>query len=302
MENWKKLGRALLFPPLGIMLLLVPVATAFLVYSMVVLGTETPPAYLSYVLAAYTLTIWCVRLPKLIKSIQAFKTENRYARLWLEDVRLRMRVTLYASFAWNVAYAAMQCWLGYVNGSFWFYSMAIYYCLLAVMRALLARHMSIYRPGERMHAELVKYRICGWVFLVMNLALALMVFFMVYWNRTFYHNEIITIAMAAYTFTTFTFAIISIVKYRRYQSPIYSATKAISLAAACVSMLTLTSTMLTTFGESTTDLAFRRLMLGLIGGAVSAFIITMALYMILQSSRKLKSEKEPTQNGEEAHE
>ena len=138
-----------------------------------------------------------------------------------------------------------------------------------------------------MREELLKYRACGAVFLVMNLALSLMIFFMVYWNRTFEHHEITTIAMAAYTFTSFTFAIINIIRYRKYQSPVYSASKAISLAAACVSMLTLEATMLTTWGKNE-DLAFRTLMLALTGIAISLFIIAMAAYMIVQSTKKLK--------------
>ena len=33
--DWKKLGKALLFPHIAIMIILVPIATVFLVYSMV---------------------------------------------------------------------------------------------------------------------------------------------------------------------------------------------------------------------------------------------------------------------------
>ena len=150
-----------------------------------------------------------------------------------------------------------------------------------------------------MREELIKYRNCGIAFLLMNLALSLMVFFMVYWNRTFEHHEITTIAMAAYTFGSMTMAIMNVVKYRKYNSPVYSASKAISLAAACVSMLTLESTMLTTFSDGTMTLTDRRIMLGATGVAVCAFIIAMAIYMIVQSSKKLKLLKtEETSNGQ----
>ena len=123
----------------------------------------------------------------------------------------------------------------------------------------------------------------------MNLALALIVFFMVYWNRTFDHHMITAIAMAAYTFTALTTAIINVVKYRKYESPVYSASKAINLAAACVSMLTLESTMLTTFGDGEINV---RLMLGLTGAAVSAFIVMMAVYMIIRANKQLEKMKE----------
>lgn len=149
-----------------------------------------------------------------------------------------------------------------------------------------------------MGEELIRYRLCGWIFLVMNLALALMVFFMVYWNRTFRHHEITTIALAAYTFTAFTVAIINMVKYRKYNSPVYSASKAVSLASACVSMLTLEATMLTTFGDGTMDAITRKILLGCTGGVISAFVVVMAVYMIRQSSKKLKDLKyKKVQNG-----
>jgi len=83
------------------------------------------------------------------------------------------------------------------------------------------------------------------------------------------------------------------VKYRKFNSPVYSASKAISLAAACVSMLTLESTMLTTFNDGTMDELTRRLFLGLSGGVISVFIIVMAIYMIVQSNKKLKLLKKP---------
>ena len=156
------------------------------------------------------------------------------------------------------------------------------------MRFFLAQYTIKNKPGEKMREELSRYRLCGWVFLAMNLALSLMVFFMVYWNRTFRHHEITTIALAAYTFTAFVMAIINIVKYRKYNSPVYSASKAISLASACVSMLTLEATMLTTFGDGTMDAVTRKIFLGCTGGVISVFVIVTAIYMIKQSSEKLK--------------
>ncbi|MBE6557319.1 MAG: hypothetical protein E7664_06205 [Ruminococcaceae bacterium] len=286
--DFKKLGKAILFPHIAIMLLLIPIATVLLVCSMVFIGTESPIAYVSYVLAAYTLTIWCFKLPRLIAYIKAFKNENKYARRWQDDARLRVNSSLYGSLAWNALYGLFQLWLGFFHHTFWFYSLGIYYICLGVMRFFLLLHTRKYAPGERMRSELVRYRACGWVFLLMNLALTLIVFFMIYWNRTFEHHMITAIAMAAYTFTSFTFAIISVVKYKKYNSPVFSAAKAISFAAACVSMLTLTSTLLTTFSDETMGVFEQKMMLGSVGGAVSVVVVAMAVRMIVKSTRKLK--------------
>lgn len=295
--NPKKIGKALLFPPIAIMIILVPVATVLLVGSMVFVGTKSVIAYISYVLASYTLTVWCFKIPTFIKFFKTFKDENKYARKWLEDTRLRVNVSLYGSFAWNALYGIYQLWLGFYHHTFWFFSLGAYYICLAVMRFFLVRHTRKYAPGEKMHTELIKYRACGIVFLLMNLALALIIFFMVYWNRTFEHHMITAITMAAYTFTALTTAIVNVVKYRRYNSPVFSASKAISFAAACVSMLALTSTMLTTFNDGTMNAFTQKMMLGSVGLAVSGVIVVMAIYMIVQSTKKLKVFKTEVQDG-----
>ena len=287
--DWKKVGKAVLFPPLAILLVLLPVSTVLLVYALIFMGTDSLIAILSYVLAFYTLTVWCFRLPRLIRAFTRFKAENRWARRWQDDAQLRINVTLYGTHVWNTAYALLQLGMGFWHHTFWFYSLAGYYLCLAVMRFFLARYVTKHRAGERMRKELIRYRLCGWIFLFMNLTLSLMVFFMVYWDRTFVHHEITTIALAAYTFTAFAMAIVNMVKYRRYNSPVYSASKAISFAAACVSMLTLESTMLTTFGDGSMDALTRNVLLGCTGGAVSVLVVTMALYMIVSSSKKLKA-------------
>lgn len=286
--GWKKLGKALLFPHIAIMIILVPIATVFLVYSMVFLGTRSVAAIISYVLSAYTLTVWCMKTPYLIKFFKTFKAENKYARLWQDDTRLRVNVSLYGTLIYNTAYALLQLGMGFWHRTFWFYSLAGYYISLGTMRFFLVRHTSKHKPGEKMVDELIKYRACGIVFLIMNLALALMIFFMVYWDRTFEHHEITTIILAVYTFTALALAVVNTAKYRKYNSPVYSAAKAISLASACVSVLTLESTMLTTFGDGTVSLMGRRILLGVSGGVISAFIIVMAVYMIVNGNKKLK--------------
>ena len=297
MMDWKKIGKALLFPHIAIMILLLPIATVLLVGAMVFVGTESPVAIVSYVIAAYTLTVWCFKIPYLIQFFKTFKNENKYARRWQDDTHLRVNVILYGSLIWNALYGILQLWLGFYHHTFWFYSLGAYYICLGVMRFFLARHTTKYAPGERMRSELKKYRACGIVFLVMNLAISLIIFFMVYWNRTFAHHMITAIAMAAYTFTALTTAIINVIKYRKYNSPVYSASKAISLAAALVSMLTLESTMLTTFGEGTMSAIERKWMLGATGGVISVLIVTMAIYMIVLGTRKLKQIKTEGKNG-----
>lgn len=285
--DWKKLVKAILFPPTAIMLILIPIATVFLIYALVFMGQDSIPAIASYVLAFYTLMVWCIQLPRLIPMFRKFQEENKYARRWLEDRQLRMQVSLYGALYFNTAYALLQLGLGFWHHTFWYYTLAGYYICLAVMRFFLVRYTRSHKPGENQKEELIRYRNCGIVLLLMNLTLSVMVFFMIYWNRTFHHHEITTIALATYTFTSFTLAIINLIKYRKLKSPVYSAAKVVSLASACVSMLTLEAAMLTAFGTTMDDVT-RKLFLGLTGFAVCGFIILMALNMIYYGNDRLR--------------
>ena len=181
----KKFLMAIAFPHIAIMIMLIPVATVFLVYSMIFLGTKSIISIISYVLAFYTLVVWSVKIPYLIKFFKQFKNTNKYALLWRSDPRLRVNVSLYGALIWNTAYALLHLGLGFWHHTFWYASLAGYYIFLAVMRFFLVRHSKNYKPGEEMREELVKYRACGIIFLVMNVALSVIIFFMVYCDRTF---------------------------------------------------------------------------------------------------------------------
>lgn len=287
----RKIGKTLLFPPAAGMIILLIVAVVFYGCAAVFWRSAPLLLYLSYALAAYTLTVWCCGVPRIVRWAKRFKRENRYARRWFGDARLRVRVSLICSLLWNTAYAVFQLGLGLSHHSLWFYSMAGYYFSLALMRLFLAGHTKRHLPGEAPREELLRYRACGIVFLVMNLALSGIIGVLVYGNRSFSHHAVTTITLAAYTFASLIFAGVNTVRYRKYNSPVYTAAKTISLAAACVSMLTLESTMLDTFGNGKIDPEFRRILLGVSGGVLFLLIISMALSMIVQSNKKLKNLK-----------
>lgn len=153
----KKIAKALLFPHIAVALLLVPLSSVLLVHSMVFVGTESVTAYISYVLSAYTLTVWCFRAPRVVACWRNLRAENKYVKRWFDDTRLREKTSLYGAFLMNIAYAVFQLWLGFYHSSFWFYSMAGYYISLALMRYFLARYTTRYKPGENIAAAQYLY-------------------------------------------------------------------------------------------------------------------------------------------------
>ena len=285
--DWKKIGKAILFPHLAIIILFLPVSVSMLIFSLIFLNPSSVFSIISFIFAFYMLLVLCFRVPRIIRFAKNFKNENKYAKKWFSDQHLRMNVSLYGSLIWNGAFAIFQLGLGFYHGSFWFYSMFAYYIIIAIMRFFLLKHTRVFKPNEKSLKEVKNYYLCGWLLLLINVALAVIIFFIVYWNKTFYYNEIITITLATYTFVTFTFAIINSVKYKKYNSPVYKASKTITLISACVSMLTLETAMLTTFGGGGMGLT-RQILIGCTGGVVSVFTITMAIYMIVNGKKMTK--------------
>lgn len=285
--NRKNVFKHLLFPHPAVVIVLALVSIAGLAYSFIRLQQTDTVSIISYAASFYSLMLICVRIPELIVILQRFRQENRYYLRYSTDVRLKMNIHLYGGLVFNTAYALFQLVLGLWHASVWFYAMALYYLLLAGMRLLLVRHTRIYAAGEQITAEWKKYRLCGALLLVMNLALTVMLLYFVWRIRVFRHHEITTIAMAAYTFASLTLAILNVIRYRQYGSPVYSAAKAISLAAAAVSMLTLENVMLTAFGEQNSQ-AFHQIMLGASGVAVILLVQGIAIYMIVNACKKLR--------------
>lgn len=294
---WKKIAKAFAFPPMIISVILLPISVFVLSYSLINFSERSVLAIISYCVSFYTLVVWCVKLPKIVRFFKEFSKTNKAVLTWKNSPRLRVNFSLLSAFAWNLAYGIFQLGLAIYHRSSWFYSLAGYYILLGVTRLFLARHTTRYKHNERLKEELLRYRSCGVFFLLLNIAISVMMFYMIFRNKNFHHSEITTIAIATYTFFTFTKAIVNVVRYRKYQSPVFSATKAISLGGACVSMLTLENTMLATFGKETMTDFTRKIFLTLSGVAVSIFIITMSNYMIVNSTKKLKNLKESGING-----
>ena len=287
MDKFKKIAIKILFPNIVLSITLFPVSLILMLLSMLLIGMDSILTYISYALAFYSLTIFCLRIPNIISFFKRFKNENKYMVRLTNDVHLRMNIILISTLIINIAYALLQLAMGIYHKSFWFYSMSVYYILLALIRLYLSNHTRKYKVQENLKIELKKYRFSGYILLLMNLTITVILFFIIYWNRTFYHNEITTIALAAYTFLTFTMAIINFIKYRKYNSPVYSAAKSITLVAACVSMITLTTTMLTPFGSD--DLInFKQIILLFVGIVVALFINILAIQIIVSTTKKLK--------------
>lgn len=293
MKRWKHILQELLFPHLVVVFISVPIAAALLAYTFLSGKEDSLMAYVSYALSAYSLTIVCAAITRFPKQgLKEALHRNQHVHRYLTDVLFKTHVSLYLSLGINLLFAAMKLFFGIYYRSVWFGTLAVYYITLAVMRFLLLRHVNQKGIGKEFISELRQYRLCGMILMLMNIALLGVVILVVTDNRGFSYGGYLIYVVAMYAFYNIISAIWDMIKYRRYQSPVMSASKAIKLAAALVSMLSLETAMLAQFGEESGE-QFRLIMTGLTGSGVCLLVLAIAFVMIVQSTRQLKKMKNP---------
>ncbi len=291
---WKRILRKIfVLPP--VLTILIAIPSFVLVFIVLARNEHSVLAYVSYILSAYSLIISVTGGQQVIQAIQKkgknlplihrIREHPMGSRLF-GDAVFRSEITLHGGFVINLLYVALNLWFGIWYRSAWFSSLAIYYSLLSIMRAVLVRYVHKKPLGEDLRAELTRYRACGIILVLMNQALMGIVMYMVYQNQGFTYAGTLIYAMAAYTFYITIVAIINVVRYRKYGSPILSAAKVVSLTSALVSMLSLETAMLSQFGRHQEE--FRRMMLSISGGGVCVIVLGMAIGMIVQSTRQIK--------------
>ncbi len=280
------LKKIFFLPPLPTVLIALP-CFALVIYSLI-WGQDKPVlAYISYVLSAYALVISCTAIYRLIRFSKTGLKSNPFWIRYNKDMEFRTKITLLPGVIINMAYVAIKLISGIYLRSFWFIALAVYYFFLFIMRFSLFRHVHKNAVGTELIAELKKTRLCGILLIIMDLALATIVFFMVYWERGYHYPGILIYVMAMYAFYAITIAIYNLIKYRKFGSPLILTTKALSLTAALVSILALETAMLSQFGTSESPL-FKRLMTGLTGAGICIIVLGMAGFMIVRSGKRLK--------------
>lgn len=282
MNKWKDILWKVLFPKTFIVFLLFNLAAVSLTYVFVNQMSETFIAYISYVISFYALVVVCARIPRIVKNIKEGLHSNKYTHRFLTDKELRVWFFAYMGLVVNVCFAVFKVVVGYMYDSAWLYAMAGYHTLSSIMVFVLVYRD---RKGKTASEEtqlirgLHSYEMCGWMMILMNTAISVIVFMVVFEKQTISYPGVMIYAIAAYSFYCLTMAIINLVKYRRQNNPVFTAIKRIGLAKALVSIFTMQVAMLTQFGGSDEMLA--RILNLATGSAVCASIMALAVFMLL---------------------
>lgn len=282
--------------PLPTVLIALP-SFLLVIYVLANVREQSLICYIAYLMSAYSLIIVItgfggivravrsgIRALPLVKKLYSIPIGERY----MEDAMFRTQVALYQGLFINTVYAVIKLLSGVIYHSVWMVALAVYYIFLILLRASLAEYVRHYRIGTDIRREFRRYRSCGVILLLMNLALIAIVGLIVYRNAYFYYPGYLIYLIAFYCFYSIITAIVNVVRSRKHGSPVMSAAKVITLTTAAVSMLSLTTAMLATFGNQ--DEGFRKLMTSLVGGGVCMTVFGMALFMILRANRSIRQD------------
>ena len=182
----------------------------------------------------------------------------------------------------NLAYGALKLAAGAVYQSLWFTALAVYYLLLAGLKLIL-----VFRSPEGALSQWRRCRLCGGALVLMNQALAMVVYLVVRRGDSFEYPGVMIYGVACYTFYSLTVALWGALKVKKSDSPILAASRTIHLAAALVSLLALETGLLSQFGQPGEE-AFRQWMTGLTGAGVCLSVLWMAVVMLKRAHRAIR--------------
>ena len=287
--DWKRFGKKILFPPLGLLLILTIISAIGLVAVFVKGWEQTIAAYILYAMSFYTLcvdTLFCIMvLPAQYKQVKEKIYANSFGNRYMTDKVFRTRISLYLSLLISLLYVGINLWSWHTLHSWWFMVLAVYYIIMSLMRFFLVRY---FRSNDgSVVAEWKRSRICAYIMLLINLSLSGAVLMILYQNRGYDYPGIMIYASAAYTFYRLTMVIIDTTKLKKTDEPIFAAAHSVDFCMAVVSIFTLQTAMFASFGADLSAQT-RHLMNSLTGGAVCFTVMCVAVFMICYPSRQLR--------------
>lgn len=251
--------------------------------------------YISYGLAAiflgYTVYTLVIYAKPLSAQIRAALLKNERVASIMQHYDNKTLFFAAVSLVMNLAFAVMNGVSAIKYSSLWYGTLAGYYTVLILFRAgvitaKIVCDKKLDDDCKRERAE-IKIYLAGGAFLVLlDVAMVTAISIMIIVPKPAPSGEIMAISSAAFTFYSMTMAIVNLVKAKRFNDYVTQALRNLNLATACMSMLSLTVSLIATFGgEGDTSMSTMKSVIGL---AVCAITLIIATVMIIKASKILK--------------
>ena len=228
------------------------------------------------------MNIFFYRLSHILKKFPKLE------RLFL-DRALRTTLALKLGLAVNMGYAVFKLTTGAFYKSFWFGAIGVYYIMLCSFKFYLLRKGFLFsRPNSRKR-ELLILRNCGVLLLILNASITAIIYYTIFSGQSFAYPDFIIVLSIFYTAFRIVAAFGDIINFKKLKSPMLSASKALSMSVALMSLFSLQVTALEKFDLG---LKVENLLNLTIGSAICISVILIAVTTILRATKALK-EKVP---------
>lgn len=209
-----------------------------------------------------------------------------------QDVRLRAFSMGLLSLPVNGALALSKIAAGWRCSSAWLAALGGYYLVLCITRTMLLCQSraaaALPDPRDRLRREWQAYRLCGWMLVVLSVALQGVALQIVQQGQGFVYGGYGIYAVALYDFYCLTAALLFLIRSRKRHTPVVRALRYVSLAVSLVSMLSLQTAMFAAFGQDMPP-AVRRQMNLVTGTAVCLLLAVLGLGMAMAARRALRT-------------
>jgi hypothetical protein len=211
---------------------------------------------------------------------------KKFYKSYQDDPWLRAATSTKMSAVINLFFVFYQAYNAYRRSSLWFAALSVYYAWLTFMRVNIVTYMQTLAADGR--EELRRYRQTG-IYLLF-LTTVVMVLGVVS-NRLGYRPSYAThmlVVVALFAVYNVTFAIINLHKWRKLEDPLISASKALSLSCALVSVYSLQTAAIGRFA-ATSDARVINFFTYATPIAIFLVIASISLFIILRVNWVLKA-------------
>lgn len=227
MKKAKMILNKVLYPSKWILISVPPIVFAALIFIFAANKKESAAAYPIYGLSAYSLIIWLVSAPKLLRSVKTGIMNNRAVKKiagtkiggrYLSDMAFRGSIGIYQGMAVNFLYLLFRVIAGIRYASVWFISIAVYYLVLGTLRAYL---IFSYRRRKKygLSYEYRCYRRTAWLLFLLNIPMGGMIVLMIRANAGYTYPGYVIYLSALYTFYTMILSVVNLVRFRKNRKP-----------------------------------------------------------------------------------
>ena len=211
---------------------------------------------------------------------------RKFYQSYQDDPWLRAATSTKMSAVINLFFVFYQAYNAYRRSSLWFAALSGYYAWLTFMRVNIVTYMQTMAADGR--EELRRYRSCGfWLLMLTTVVMVLGVVSNRFGYRPNYTTPML-IASAAFAVYNVTFSIINLHKWRKLEDPLISASKALSLSCALVSVYSLQTAAIGRFA-GTSDANFINFITYATPTVIFLIIASISMFIILRVNWVLKA-------------